>query len=73
MKLGEGEAQGFVGLIEDGAGDGKVVTEVAAHAYGLRARPERVNAGLVIVDYRNSLCNGRVGSKLPLPYSRRRS
>ena len=36
-ELGEREAEGFVGLVEDGAGGGEVVVEVAAHADGLRA------------------------------------
>ena len=36
-ELRESEAEGFVGLVEDGAGDGEVVVEVAAHADGLRA------------------------------------
>ena len=36
-ELGEGEAQGFVGLVEDCAGGGEVVIKVAAHADGLRA------------------------------------
>ncbi len=36
-EFGEGEAEGLVGLVEEGAGGGEVVVEVAAHAYGLRA------------------------------------
>ena len=36
-EFGEGEAEGVVGLVEDGAGGGVVVVEVAAHAYGLGA------------------------------------
>ena len=35
-ELGEGEAESFVGLVEDGASDGEVVVEIAAHADGLR-------------------------------------
>ncbi len=34
-EFGEGEAEGFVGLVEEGAGGGEVVVEVAAHAYAL--------------------------------------
>ena len=34
-EFGEGEAEGFVGLVEDGAGGGEVVVEIAAHADGL--------------------------------------
>jgi len=33
----EPEAEGLVGLLEDGPGGGEVVVEVAAHTYGLRA------------------------------------
>ena len=36
-EFGEGEAEGVVGLVEEGAGGGEVVVEVAAHAYGLGA------------------------------------
>ncbi len=34
-ELREGEAEGFVGFVEDGASDGKVIVEVAAHSYRL--------------------------------------
>jgi len=36
-EFGESEAEGFIGLFEDGSGGGEVVVEVAAHAYGLGA------------------------------------
>ena len=36
-ELREGEAEGLVGLFEDGSSDGEVVVEIAAHPYGLGA------------------------------------
>ena len=36
-EFGEREAEGLIGLVEDGAGRGEVVVEVSAHADGLRA------------------------------------
>ena len=42
----EGEAEGFVGLVEDGSRDGEVVVEIAAHSRRL-ASPDRGRGRLV--------------------------
>ena len=36
-ELREGKSEGFIGFVEGGASDGKVVVEVASHSYGLGA------------------------------------
>ena len=53
-ELREGEAEGFVGLVEDGSSGGEVVVEVAAHAHGLRALTGKEKGWFCHRDYRKS-------------------
>src|ERR1700722_6361441 len=51
-ELREGEAEGLVGLVEDGARGGELVVEIASHSNGLRALTRKEEGYFRHRDYR---------------------